>query len=398
MKVLTLFVILAVMAAPAWSARKITVAELQDTLATMHKQNKSDQEVADALKQLDLTEELTRSMMNSMVDDVPGKLSTEQIYVLEARSADLAPPASDIPTAAAPDAAGQKAILDKAANYITTTYDSLPEMSATKTVLRFQDNVDAAAPSSGMHGSAQDASMTAGSVQPYQFVHYINATDVHVESDHGAELMPKEKDKTPWGANRMIALEAPDPSLGNIFREAQSFGNITWLRWEMVDGKQTAVFAFSVPKKKAHFTVSVCCFPEVQQAGIASFSSAATGSAHGSGGGGAKGNFQTNTSYDVHFKQDVPYHGELFINPDMGVVVRMITQAELKLSDVVHQEDTRIDYAPVTIAGKTMVVPVRTIVITEVVPTGDSGAAGRYAVRRTFFTSELKDYQTGAAK
>lgn len=384
MKVLAFFVILAVTAAPAWSAKKITVAELKETLATMHQQNKSDQEVADALKQLDLSEELTRGMMNSMVDDLPGKLSTEQIYVLEARSAVLAPPASDIPTAPAPDAAAQEGIQDKAASYITTTYDALPELSATKTMLRFQDNVEAA-PGSGMQGSAQA-------------VHYINATDVHVDSERGAELMPRQKDKTPWGANRMIVIETPDPALGNVFREAQTFGNISWLRWEMVDGQQTAVFSFSVPKKKAHFAVGVCCFPEVDQAGAARFSSAAPGAPGVAGGGGGRGNFQTNTAYDIHFKQEVPYHGELFINPDTGIVVRMITDAELKSSDVVHQDDTRIDYGPVTVSGKTMIVPVRTIINTEVVPNGESGAAGRYSVRRTIFTSEYKDYQAGAAK
>jgi len=396
MKELTLFVILAVMAVPAWSAKKATIAELKETLARMEKQNRSDQEVADALKQLDLTEELTRSTMNSLVDNVPGKLSTEQIYVLEARSANLAPPASDIPTVAAPDSAAQKTILDKAANYVTTTYDALPEMSATKTILRFQDNVEAAAPSSGIHGSGTVESTDTGFVQAYQFVHYINATEVHAESDHGAELLPRQTDKTPWGANRMIVIETPDPALGNVFREAQTFGNISWLRWEMVDGQQAAVFSFSVPKKKAHLAVSVCCFPEVDQTGVARLSSAVPGMAGGTGGGG--GNFQTNTAYDIHFKQNVPYHGELFINPDTGIVVRMITEAELKSSDVVHQDDTRIDYGPVTVGGKTMIVPVRTIINTEVVPNGESGAAGRYSVRQTIFTSEYKDYKAGAAK
>src|SRR5579859_2590422 len=93
---------------PAWSAaKKITVAELKDMLQSMHQQAKSDADVANALKQVVLTEELTRAMMNSLVPTVPGQLSTEQIYVLEARSAMLAPPATDIPETPAPDAAGQ---------------------------------------------------------------------------------------------------------------------------------------------------------------------------------------------------------------------------------------------------------------------------------------------------
>ena len=103
MKRLGWLMVVALAATPAWCAKKITVEELKNTLTTMHQANKSDADVAAALKQLELSEQLTRSTMNSLVADVPGPLSTEQIYVLEARSATLAPPASDIPPAAAPD-------------------------------------------------------------------------------------------------------------------------------------------------------------------------------------------------------------------------------------------------------------------------------------------------------
>jgi len=386
-------------AAPAWSAKKITVQELKDTLTTMHQQGKSDADVAAALKQVELTEELTRSVMNSLVEDVPGPLSTEQIYVLEARSATLPPPAADLPSAAAPDAAAQKTILDKASDYVDKTYSQLPDLSATKTTLRFQDNVEAVAPSSGMHSSATDVSTGSNFVNAYQFIHYINSTAAPVASEHGTEKMPSEKDKTPWGQNKMNALEEPDPSLGEVFKEAQSGGSIQWLRWETVNGKQTAVYSFSVPKKKAHFEVNVCCFPDVEQAGTVRFSGAnGAGQPGGSAGapGGAKGNLQTNTNWH-NFKTTVPYHGEFFIDPDTGIVVRMIAVAELKPSDVVHQEDVRIDYGPETVGGKMLVLPVKTVINTEVVPNGDSGVGG-YSTRRTLFTSEYKDYQAGGAK
>jgi hypothetical protein len=392
MKKWGLVLVLALAATPAWCAKKVTVAELKDQLASMHKDNKSDADVANALKQLELSEQLTRDTMNSLIADVPGPLTTEQIYVLEARSALLSPPASDLPTAAAPDAAAQKAMLDKTADYVSKNYGQLPALSATKTTIRFQDNVEAAAPSSGIHGSASDVSTGTGFVNPYQFIHYINSTDAQVVNDHGAEKMPSAKDKTPWGANKMIALQEPDPSLTTVFQEAQEAGDVKWLRWETVNGKQAAVYAFDVPKKKAHFAVNVCCFPDVSQTGVATFQSASAGSARGSGGGGAKGNFQTNTNWN-DYKASVPYHGEFFVDPDSGIVVRLITVADLKPTEVVHQVDERIDYGPVTVGGKMMVLPIKTITNTEVVPNGDSGAAGRFSIRRTLFTSEYKDYQ-----
>jgi hypothetical protein len=102
------------------------------------------------------------------------------------------------------------------------------------------------------------------------------------------------------------------------------------------------------------------------------------------------GNFQTSTTWH-DFKVEAPYHGELFIEPGTGIVVRMITVAELKPSEVVHQMDTRIDYGPVTVGEKIFVLPVKMIVNTEVVPNGDSGAS-RYSTRHTLFTSEFKGY------
>jgi hypothetical protein len=376
---------------PAWCAKKISVAELEQMLNAMHDEKKTDAEAANALKQVELSEELSRAKMNSFVTIVAGPLSTEQIYVLEARSSSLPPPAADLPTAPAPDAAAQKAMLDKAADYVSKTYAQLPSLTATRTTVRFQDNVEAAASSSGMQGGAQDVSVGSGFVSAFQAIHYINSTESTVASQHGAEQVSADKDKTPWGANKMIVVTDPSPSLSTVFQEAQDSGTVKFLRWQTVNAKQTAVFTFEVPKKKAHFPVNVCCFPDVSSAGKASFTSAAVGGLQG-GGGGAAGNFQTATSWHP-FKTSVPYHGQLFVDNETGNVVRLIAVAELKQSDVVHQVDTRIDYTPVSVDGKSIIVPTKSYLSTEVVPNGDSGSAGKYSVRRTFFTSEYKNYQ-----
>jgi hypothetical protein len=389
MKRFVCILMLVVAALPAWCAKKITVAELSDMLKAMHEQKKSDTDVAAALKQVQLSELLSRSKMNEFGAFAPGPLTTEQIYVLEARSATLPPPAGELPSTPAPDAAGQKAILDKAAAYASKTWAQLPAISATKTTLRFQDNVEAAAPSSGIAGSGRE--VTVGSfVSPLQFVHYINSTESTYSSDHGVERLPD--DKTRWGANKMIAIREPDPSPANVFQDAQTGGTITWLRWENLNGKTAAVFAFQVPKKKSHINANVCCFPNVDQTGMSRIS---TSSIAGIAGGSpdAGGNFQTATDWHNFKSNGVPYHGEFFIDPDTGIVVRMITQLELKQTDVVHQQDTRIDYGPVKVGDKELVLPMKTVIATEVVPNGDSQAAGKFSTRATLFTIEYKNYQ-----
>jgi hypothetical protein len=157
------------------------------------------------------------------------------------------------------------------------------------------------------------------------------------------------------------------------------------LRWETVNGNQIAVFSFAVDKKKTHYAVDYCCFPKTDESGAATRGFQSTG-------------VQLNTSWE-EFKATVPYHGELFVDPSDGTVVRLIVEAEFKPAQSVQREDQRIDYSRVTVDGKTMVLPVRDMIDTEVLPGGDNPAA-KFAIRHSLFTYEFKNYRTvdGAVK
>ena len=397
---LILAVLLLVLPAPAWAGRKVTVAQLEEMLRSMQQEKRADSDAADALKQLELSEQLTRASMAALLPLASGPYSTQQIYVLEALGASLAPPASDLPSTPPPDAAMQKAVLTRAEAYVARNYRQLPAFTATRTTLRFQDNMEAVAASSGVVGSAKEASAGTAFSKPASFIHYINSSASPVTFEHGAEKLPQEKDKTPWGANRMIALQSPDPDLEMVFREAQQAGAIQWLRWELINGKAAAVFSFTVPRNQSKLELKICCFPKIIQTGVARFYTSATARSLGgedasAGGGGVSGNYQTNTEWH-DYKTTAPYHGELFIDPETGIVLRMITRAELKPGEVVHQVDTRIDYGPVTLGRTLVIAPVRTYVNTVVVPSGESGS-GIYTTRCTLFTSEFTEYQPGGA-
>jgi hypothetical protein len=384
--------VLMLASAPAWAVKKVTVAELTDMLKSMHEQKKTDIEVAAALKQVEMSEQLTRPAMNSMTDLMPGPLATEQVYVLEAKSALLLPPADYLPKTPAPDAAAQKALLDKAVDYSEKTYAQLPHITATKTTVRFQDNVEAAAPSTGANSQmATTVGFDSADVQASAFVHYMNSSENKVDISKGVEENPLAKDKTRWGENRMIALLANGPALGSVIHEAEAGGKINFERWEDVNGKPAQVYSFSVDKKQTHYAVVYCCFPNADIK-----SSALTVATPTQGGSSAgPGNFQNNVTWS-QFKATVPYHGEIFIDPDSGIVVRLVTKAEFKNNAVVHQEDQRIDYAPVAVGAKTMVLPMKTFVLTEVVPNGESQGSGKFTTRHTFFTAEYTNYQPGS--
>jgi hypothetical protein len=264
-------------------------------------------------------------------------------------------------------------------------------LTATKTTIRFQDNNQAIAPVSGMHSGS--ASLDPNLVEAGRYIHYINSTEVPVDTQNGAEKVSSAKDKTPWGQNGYIALLGQGPVLSSVLQDAQTAGTISWLRWETINKKTAAVYAFSVDKKQTHYAVNYCCFPESEQTGVLRYSGASSMSSLGSY--TPSGNLQTHTAYDQYFKAIVPYHGEIFVDPDTGIVVRLVLQAEFKSSDNVQQEDQRIDYGPVKVDATTLVLPVKTVINTMEIPNGDSGSA-KFIIRHTLFTSEYKNYQLAA--
>lgn len=384
--------VLMALAAPALAAERMNVQQLKDALTSFGGLKKTDAEVAYELEQIELTEELTRSTIDSLANYIPGPLSTQQMFILEARSSVLAPPASDLPSLPAPDADAQKALLDKAAGYVSNEYAKLPALSATKTTYRFQDNPTAVVAMSSPHFGTptQDPHVLAAPDMAPQIIRYIGATESPVASVHGVELAASKRDKTRWGENGQIALLGQGPVLGSIMQEAQTAGKVHWLRWETLNGRQAAVFSFEVDKKISRYAVNYCCFPDLGQVGKVSRS----GNFGAVGSSGNTGNMQTTLDW-TNFKATVPYHGEFFVDRDTGIVVRLVTQADFKSTDTVQQEAQRIDYSAVTIGEKPMVLPVRCIVATEVVPNGTSGA-GKYSTRHTLFTIEYKDYQLAA--
>jgi hypothetical protein len=373
-----LVVLLAVV--PGWAAktRKMTVDQLKQMLVSAHQSNTRDADLANELEDVELTEELTHSTLESFGPDVPGQLTTEQLFILEAKSATLPPPASDIPTAPAPDAAAQKAILDKAMDYATKTYAQMPAVTATKDTRRFQDNAQMPPESFGSHSTGTFAP----TITP---IRYTTADESQVTFHNGAEQAPSQ-DKGQWGGNGMIAMMGQPPVLNTVLDEAQQTGKISWLRWETVNGKQAAVFSYDVDKKKSNDEVAYCCFPEMSQAGNIALRGQETA--------GGAGNYANNTTWKI-WRAKVPYHGEIYIDPNTGVVVRLITEAELKGSDPVRTETQRIDYGPQTVSGKTVIVPVRNIIDTMEQPYPNE-PQGRFIFRHTLFTEEYKNYQAGS--
>jgi len=365
----------------AFSAEKKTsnssIRDLKQTLAQLQLAHKSDEDVAAALKQITLGEQLDQATMNSLSEFLPGQLSTAQIYVLQGRSAFLPPPLGS-PAPPTPDLATQKAILARAGDYVTKTLSQSPRVTATRTSARFQDGASDTHASSSDAGKHFPGANAAIFDQANLSMRYLGPHTTTVENEHGVEKAEVETTKTPWGANGEVSEGSAGPLLSVILTEAAAANKLNFLRWELIDGKQIAVFAFAVDKKRGGYTVDYCCFPVTSSQGTL-----------GNRVRDPNAGFATDWK---PFKSNVGYHGELFVDPDTGVVVRLNTHAELKPADFVRQEDTRIDYGPVTLDGKTWLLPSAGFSYNEVVPYGDD-YTHRVSVRHTLFILNYKNYQ-----
>jgi len=376
MKRFTCLFLLIALAAPLWAAKKVTVQELRDTLISLNQAKRNDEEIATRLKEIELSEELTSTTLKSLAPYIPGPLSQEQINILEGRSAILAPPPSALPPTPAPDMATQKAILAKTVQYVTKTYMQNPDLIAYKTTGRYQDGVKNIRTNSGITSNMPNADRAWE--LPDMFMRFLGAHIEQVETDKGVEQIQVVRPKVPWGIDGQTSESGPGLILSVILQEAVDGGKLNWLRWQTINGKQFAVFSFDVEKKKSRYLVDYCCFPVTQDTGRIGYE-------------GVEPDFQTGTDWKS-FKATVPYRGRFFIDPDTGVIIRVITQAGLKPTDFVHQEDMRIDYAPVVVDGKSFILPVDSFILTEVVPNGDNYAA-RYSIRHTLFSATYQNYQ-----
>jgi hypothetical protein len=364
------WILMLLLATPAMAATKMTVDQLKQALTEMKQAGKSDEDIASRLKDIQLTEELTHSAKTGLMRYLPGELSTEQMLILEGRSAFLPPPAETVPASPAPDATTQQAILTKASDYLTKTFEQLPAFTASKITSRYQDDLVNTSSSPGL---------TVNTVNSY--ARLSDADTKKVELEKGVEK-PAEKDKTAWGQNGQISPPGPMLPLAVLLQEATDGGKMSFARWQTVEGKRAAVFTFTVDKKKSRYDVNYCCFPKTDTASGVAAAGAFTP---------MPGEIQSVTSYRP-FKKTLGYHGEFYIDPEVGAVLRVITYAELKPTDYIHQEAVRTDFSPTVVDGKEYVLPLESFTINEVVPGGESNSIA-YSVRHALFSVMYTNYQ-----
>src|ERR1700691_4256924 len=127
MRRLILLGLLAIIVLPAGAAKRVTVEQLEQSLAADAASHRTDADVAHRLGDLELSERLTDATLDRFANKLPlGPRTALALQLLADQSAFLDPPPTELPATATPDAATEQRMMDLARGYVVKIWPHLP--------------------------------------------------------------------------------------------------------------------------------------------------------------------------------------------------------------------------------------------------------------------------------
>ncbi len=303
----------------------ITLDRLQQLLAAAN--GKSDADVAKQLAAMELTERVDLPDLTRLGTAMPGIQARRALLVLADAAAFLKQPAPAAPLPPMPTVDQQVQWLKAAANYAANTLGKLPNFFATRSATVFAD-------------SPPHTDRT--TMFPYQPLHAIDESTATVLFRDGKETLESGADKTARPERAVMGLVTTGefgPLLGLLLADA-SRSSLSWSHWEHGAAGPVGVYRYAVPRNKSHYQAQFCCI--------------------------------SGTSGYGSFRQISAYHGELFVDPDSGAVLRITLQADLQSAYPMLRADTMVEYGPVEIGNKTYICPLHSVSIAKAYTGGPS--------------------------
>jgi VWFA-related protein len=354
MRRLILLGIMAAMALPGVAARRVTVAQLEQSLAADIASHLADAEVAHRLGEFELSERLTDATLDRFARNLAlGPRMALALQLLADQSAFLDPPPSELPATGSPDATTQQRMMDQARGYVVKIWPHLPNFFVTRTTARFDDSPQV------VHQG--DWPVRAG-------MHLVGTSTRNLTYRDGQEIPDSS---TPvQAAETTVAAPGPDsapaqrergltskgefgPELTIVLTDAAK-GSVTWSHWEQTSGGLAAVYNYSVPRAASHFDVSYCCLREDAPSQRRELQ-------YGNRTRTVPAKVATAPPDAKPFRETPGYHGTLAIDPTTGAILRITLQAELKSDDPISRAATVVQYSPVMIGDQSYIFPVRSL-------------------------------------
>lgn len=320
---LMLFAALMTASEPSKADVQVTIAQLEQFLASERAVHAADEDIAPHLLAAELTERLSQPALAGIkLKFSPGKHTAQALDLLADRSEFLDLPAGELPQKNAPSADAQQRMIRSAVSFATDTLNHLPDYLATETTKSFED----------IPLLTKTTSMQSGLYPTGTSVHevaYRNGREVSSRA-----LKPAGGHAAPFLGVHMESLGQFGPVLETIMTDSGK-GSIRWGHWEQTSAGMLAVFAYDVPKTASHYRVDFCC---------------ASYSVEGS---------------EVEYHGTPAYHGRLSIDPATGAILRVTLRAEFPEFDPQPHVDLMVEYRKVDVSGSGLMCPVRSVAISE---------------------------------
>ncbi|HUD14053.1 MAG TPA: hypothetical protein VMQ56_10400 [Terracidiphilus sp.] len=379
MRRLILLGLMAAVVLPAGAAKRVTVAQLEQSLAADSASHRADADVAHRLAELELSERLTDATLERFAKNLPlGPRTALALQLLADESAFLEPPASELPATGTPDTATQQRMMDLARGYVVKIWPHLPDFFVTRTTARFDDSLQVL--------RQGDWPVRAGVHLVGTVTHNLTYRDGKDIIDQGTEQAPVAAAAGKNGAPAPVQQEERGmtsrgdfgPELTIVLTDSAK-GKVAWSHWEKTSAGLAAVYTYSVPKAFSHFEVSYCCVRQDVQRELR----------YGNPSRGEGATIMATGQADEKLFQATPgYHGTLAVDPDTGAILRITIEAELNSGDPIAKAATMVQYGPVKIGDRTFIFPVRSMAISVEKPgfNGRSGEQPTLLVNQTAFT------------
>ncbi len=241
MRRLILLMLLASMAPYAGAEKRVTVAQLEQALTAAHSANKPDAEIARQIGGLELSERLTEATLNRLTAYLDaGSQAALALQLLADQSAFLDPPASEVPSTAAPDDAAQQRMIDAARSYVAKTVPQLPNLFAMRTTNRYDDR-------------PQEVKKGGWPVRAGLHLVSTSSRDISIFDERTNESTTAAS--AHWQEQSGLISGGEFGSTLSMILTDTLKGKVTWSHWEQTTAGQVAVFHYSVPSSASHFEV-----------------------------------------------------------------------------------------------------------------------------------------------
>jgi len=355
MRRLMVLLVLAAMTLPAGAAKRVTVAQLEQALTAAAAAHKPDAEMARLIGGMELSERLSEARLGRLSEHLnAGSRAALALKLLADLSAFLDPPASELPSTAAPDEAAQQRMLVAARNYVAQSLPRLPNFLATRTTHRFDDS---------------PLEVQKGSWPVRAGLHLVGTssreTSVREERDHQLAA----EGAAVWKEQAGLTTQGEFGSTLSMILADTAKGALSWSHWEEMATGLAAVFHYSVPRSASHY--EVIGFPQRQT----------TLERVGAAGPGNRSIPAIALQPGVSPEDAAPvrarpgYHGSIWLDPATGTILRITIEAELKRGDPFLRAAILVEYGAVEISDKKFISPVRSLAL-SVAATDAQGVPG----------------------